>query len=69
MRLGWLRGGGIVVGASAAVLGGLLLMAACAPLIAPYDYREQNRQFPNCPPSPEAKCWVSSTPLAQRSAV
>jgi len=52
VRLGWLRGGGLVVGASAAVLGALLLMAAGAPLIAPYDYREQNRQFPNCPPSP-----------------
>jgi peptide/nickel transport system permease protein len=48
----WFRGGGVVVAASAAVLAALLLMAIFAPIVAPYDYREQNRQFPNCPPSP-----------------
>jgi peptide/nickel transport system permease protein len=48
----WLRGGGVVVAGSAALLAVLLITAALAPLIAPYDYREQNRQFPNCPPSP-----------------
>ncbi len=48
----WLRDGGVVVTLSTAVLGGLLLMAIFAPWIAPYDYTEQNRRFPNCPPSP-----------------
>ena len=48
----WFRGGGVVVAASALLLTALLLMAIFAPLIAPYEYREQNRQFPNCPPSP-----------------
>ncbi len=46
------RGAGWVTAASAAVLVALTFMAACAPLVAPYDYREQNRQFPDCPPSP-----------------
>ena len=50
--LAWFRGGGIVVAGSAALLAALLLMALLAPVIAPYDYREQNRQFPDCPPSP-----------------
>ena len=48
----WLRGGGVVVTVSASILAGLLMMAALAPWIAPYDYTEQNRRFPNCPPSP-----------------
>ncbi|MGH7789739.1 MAG: ABC transporter permease [Candidatus Binatia bacterium] len=52
MRRGWLRGGGAVVGASAALLAALYLMALAAPWVAPYDYTEQNRRFPNCPPSP-----------------
>jgi peptide/nickel transport system permease protein len=50
--LRWLRGGGVVASLSAMVLAALLLMAALAPWIAPYDYTEQNRRFPNCPPSP-----------------
>jgi peptide/nickel transport system permease protein len=48
----WLRGGGPLTAACAALLTTFIVMAACAPLVAPYDYREQNRQFPNCPPSP-----------------
>jgi peptide/nickel transport system permease protein len=48
----WLRGGGPVVAGSAALLTGLVLMAVLAPFVAPYDYRQQYRQFPNCPPSP-----------------
>ena len=51
----WLRGGGVLTTGCAAVLIGLVLMAVCAPVVAPYDYREQNRQFPNCPPSP---LWI-----------
>ncbi len=39
-----------VVG-SAALLVAFYLMAIAAPLVAPYDYTEQNRAFPNCPPS------------------
>ncbi|MBI4516822.1 MAG: ABC transporter permease [Deltaproteobacteria bacterium] len=42
---------GLVVLASAAVLAVLYLSAAAAPWVAPYDYTEQNRSFPNCPPS------------------
>jgi peptide/nickel transport system permease protein len=49
---GWLRSGGPVVVGSAALLGILGLTAVLAPVVAPYDYRQQNRQFPNCPPSP-----------------
>ena len=48
----WLRGGGAPVTISAFLLALLLLSALLAPVIAPYDYRQQNRQFPNCPPSP-----------------
>ena len=48
----WLRGGGAPVTISAVLLALLLLSALLAPVIAPYDYRQQNRQFPNCPPSP-----------------
>lgn len=39
-----------VVG-SAALLVAFYLMAIAAPWVAPYDYTEQNRAFPNCPPS------------------
>jgi peptide/nickel transport system permease protein len=46
------RAGGLVVAGSAALLSALVLMALLAPVIAPYDYTAQNRQFPNCPPSP-----------------
>lgn len=49
--IGWFRGGGVTVVASATVLGLFYLMALCAPLVAPYDFAEQNRPFPNCPPS------------------
>jgi peptide/nickel transport system permease protein len=37
--------------ASLAVLVVLYLSALFAPFVAPYDYAEQNRAFPNCPPS------------------
>jgi peptide/nickel transport system permease protein len=37
---------------SIAVLGILYVSALFAPFFAPYDYAEQNRGFPNCPPSP-----------------
>ena len=50
--LHWLRGGGIPVWGSAALLVILYAVAVCAPFVAPYDYTEQNRMFPNCPPSP-----------------
>lgn len=56
----WLRGGGAVVTGSAALLAVLALMALFAPLIAPYDYREQNRAYPNCPPSPLHMRWLAS---------
>ncbi|HVN83924.1 MAG TPA: ABC transporter permease [Candidatus Binatia bacterium] len=46
------RGPGIVVIASTAALALLYLTAAAAPFVAPYDYTEQNRSFPHCPPSP-----------------
>ena len=52
MRRGWLRGGGAAVWASAALLAVLYLAALFAPVVAPYGYAEQNRRFPNCPPSP-----------------
>jgi peptide/nickel transport system permease protein len=48
----WLRGGGIAVWASAFTLAVLYAGALFAPFVAPYDYAHQNRQFPNCPPSP-----------------
>jgi len=38
--------------ASIAILTVLYAAAALAPLVAPYDYAQQNRDFPNCPPSP-----------------
>jgi peptide/nickel transport system permease protein len=37
---------------SVVVLAVLYLSALFAPFFAPYDYAEQNRAFPNCPPSP-----------------
>jgi peptide/nickel transport system permease protein len=37
---------------SIAVLAILYASALFAPFFAPYDYAEQNRGFPNCPPSP-----------------
>jgi len=43
---------GLVVWASATLLALLYLGALAAPLLAPYDYTEQNRAFPHCPPSP-----------------
>jgi peptide/nickel transport system permease protein len=49
--LAWLRGGGVAVWASATALIVFYLMALLAPWVAPYDYSEQNRALPNCPPS------------------
>lgn len=37
---------------SVVVLSVLYIGALFAPFFAPYDYAEQNRGFPNCPPSP-----------------
>ncbi len=37
---------------SVGVLAVLYMSALFAPFFAPYDYAEQNRGFPNCPPSP-----------------
>lgn len=48
----WLRGGGFAVWGSATLLVLLYGIAVFAPFVAPYDYTEQNRMFPNCPPSP-----------------
>jgi peptide/nickel transport system permease protein len=42
---------GAVVWASALLLALFYLAAGAAPVVAPYDYTEQNRAFPNCPPS------------------
>jgi len=42
---------GIVVWLSATILTVLYLTALAAPFVAPYDYTEQNRASPNCPPS------------------
>lgn len=39
------------VKASIVILGVLYTTALFAPFFAPYDYAEQNRGFPNCPPS------------------
>lgn len=44
-RMSWL------VKMSVAVLAMLYVSALFAPFFAPYDYAEQNRGFPNCPPS------------------
>jgi peptide/nickel transport system permease protein len=43
---------GVIVWASGLVLALLYLSAIAAPWVAPYDYTEQNRNFPDCPPSP-----------------
>ena len=40
-----------VVWASTALLVLFYLSAIAAPLVAPYDFTEQNRAFPSCPPS------------------
>jgi peptide/nickel transport system permease protein len=42
---------GLVVWTSAGLLTLFYLIAIAAPFVAPYDYAEQNRVFPNCPPS------------------
>jgi len=42
---------GLVVWASAALLALFYLCALAAPIVAPYDFTEQNRAFPSCPPS------------------
>ena len=42
---------GAVVWASGALLALFYLTAVAAPVVAPYDFTEQNRAFPNCPPS------------------
>jgi peptide/nickel transport system permease protein len=52
--IGRLRGGGVVVGASATILAIFYVAALLAPFVAPYSYSEQNRRFPSCPPSPLA---------------
>jgi peptide/nickel transport system permease protein len=52
---------------SVAVLAVLYTSALFAPFFAPYDYAEQNRGFPNCPPSPLRvnlpSLWASEGPL------
>ena len=50
-RRAGLRGGGLAAWGSAALLGLFYTVAVFAPFVAPYDYGEQNRRFPNCPPS------------------
>ena len=42
---------GLVVWASGLLLALFYLTAIAAPFVAPYDYAEQNRAFPNCPPT------------------
>ena len=42
---------GLVVWASTLLLALFYLTALLAPFVAPYDFAEQNRRFPNCPPS------------------
>jgi len=42
---------GAIVWGSAALLALFYLTAVAAPFVAPYDFAEQNRRFPNCPPS------------------
>ena len=42
---------GLVIWASGVTLAAFYLMALAAPIVAPYDFAEQNRDFPNCPPS------------------
>ncbi len=45
------RAPGVIVWLSAGLLGLLYVVAAAAPFVAPYDFAEQNRRLPNCPPS------------------
>jgi peptide/nickel transport system permease protein len=42
---------GLIVIGSAVLLLIFYLVALLAPWVAPYDYTEQNRRLPNCPPS------------------
>ncbi|GBD27054.1 Oligopeptide transport system permease protein OppC [bacterium HR30] len=49
--LGQPRKAGVVVQGSVAILATFYLMAIFAPWVAPYDYTEQMRAFPHCPPS------------------
>lgn len=42
---------GVVVYGSATLLALFYAAAIAAPWVAPYDYTEQNRRFPDCPPS------------------
>jgi peptide/nickel transport system permease protein len=42
---------GVVVYTSGALLALFYLVAILAPFVAPYDFAEQNRAFPHCPPS------------------
>jgi peptide/nickel transport system permease protein len=42
---------GFIVWSSAGLLILFYLVAVFAPFVAPYDYTEQNRGFPHCPPS------------------
>lgn len=42
---------GVVVWGSLGILVAFYLMAVFAPWVAPYDYTEQMRAFPHCPPS------------------
>src|SRR3990172_5240008 len=66
----WLRRMSWPVVASVAVLVVFSLSALFAPFVAPYDYAEQNRAFPNCPPSPlrlnQPSLWVSDGMLYAR---
>ena len=45
------EGPGLIVYGSAALLIILYALALAAPWVAPYDYTEQNRMLPDCPPS------------------
>lgn len=47
----WLWGGGVFVWGSALLLALFYSIALFAPVVAPYDYAEQFRRFPNAPPS------------------
>jgi len=42
---------GLIVWMSGIILAVFYLTAVFAPFVAPYDFAEQNRNFPNCPPS------------------
>ncbi len=46
-----LRRPGAIVWASALLLGLFYVTAIAAAFVAPYDFAEQNRAFPHCPPS------------------